>query len=527
MAVAVFNRPSRSLLAHVAVLTILASASASAVTIEGRVVADDSGASLAAADVRVYQGGSHVAVAVLEADREGRFRVSELASGEYRLEVSKPNYMGITARIPATGARMPTLSLRLVRYGVIKGQVVDPQGQPIVGAYVFALPKPRYGGPLRPLASTSVTGQARVDMRGRYRLYNLRPGEYAVAVAFGASTMAVGSTGNAVMVPGVGSGVQFYPNNAQPRFLAISGSEENQSIDFILVPPATTSVSGRVEQASANTAFWLALTPVDQPALAANVTQAAPDGSFYFEGIPSGSYYLFAAGPAAGRGAHGAILGPEPLFGRTLLEVGGQRIDGISLAVEGGRSVGFVLRALRDGQKDTACPQTARVQLTSLEDWGVMFEYRAEVSAKAVRIDHLSPGRYQIDVSNLGDHCYAAAGQVLDLTHEVDSKPVEVLITPAGEIRGQLTGAPQPTLYSVVLLCSEPDQDDAVQIAFPDDEARFAFAGLRPGQYRIGAQPVVQGSARWVPGLARMVQIRVPGGTPTEVVLPVPKADNE
>jgi hypothetical protein len=50
-------------------------------------------------------------------------------------------------------------------------------------------------------------------------------------------------------------------------------------------------------------------------------------------------------------------------------------------------------------------------------------------------------------------------------TRETDSKPVEVSVTPAGEIRGRLTGTAAAVRYAVALLPSEPEPDDALEVA--------------------------------------------------------------
>jgi hypothetical protein len=52
----------------------------------------------------------------------------ELPDGEYSLEFVKPNYVSVVLRLdlPSTN----TL-IRLTRYGVIRGRVLDGHGQPI------------------------------------------------------------------------------------------------------------------------------------------------------------------------------------------------------------------------------------------------------------------------------------------------------------------------------------------------------------------------------------------------------------
>ena len=84
-----------------------------------------------------------------------------------------------------------------------------------------------------------------VDSRGQYRLHGLAPGEYAVAVSYGASTATFGSHGGAVVRPGIGSGVQFYPSNQRPQFFTVSGGEQYRNIDFVVAPAALHSLNGR------------------------------------------------------------------------------------------------------------------------------------------------------------------------------------------------------------------------------------------------------------------------------------------
>jgi protocatechuate 3,4-dioxygenase beta subunit len=61
-------------------------------------------------------------------------------------------------------------------------------------------------------------------------------------------------------------------------------------------------------------------------------------------------------------------------------------------------------------------------------------------------------------------------------------------------------------------------------LAFTDEQGHFEFAGLRPGRYRIAAQPAAgPAKARWVADFAHMMEIDVPGGVPTELELPVSK----
>ena len=154
-------------------LGALMAGSAATETIAGKVVQDDSGAPLASVEVRLSRAGVAGLVADLETDTAGQFRAPDLPLAEYRLEVSKPNYVSTVLSIRESGST--TLLIRLVRYGVISGQVTDAQGQPVRGATIFAMVKAVRANRFGPSRISSL----RVYERGQYRLYNLPPGRYA------------------------------------------------------------------------------------------------------------------------------------------------------------------------------------------------------------------------------------------------------------------------------------------------------------------------------------------------------------
>ncbi len=506
---------------YLAILLLTLAGSAAAETLQGVVVEDHSNRPLASVEVRVSRVGVRQLAADLETDATGHFTAEGLPVGDYRIEASKPNYVTTALRLSGVKAG---LLIRLVRCGVISGQVLDGQGQAVRGAAVYAVVKVADGGALRPFDSLGRGNYTRVDSAGQYRLHDLAPGEYALAVTYGASTSMFGSAGGATVRAGLGSGVQFYPANAHPQFFAVAGGEEYRA-DFAILPNTLYSVRGRVELPNPKTEseYWLALTTGEQPALAAAVTQTDGGDTFEFKGIAPGSYLLTASGPVGGYGGKGILEAP-PFFGRREVTVGGADLDGVRIAVQQGRAASFVLRS--SGQMpEGACPPGAQLTLTSLDDWATKIDRTAEVNfRKEQRVEQLAPARYQMELSGLGESCYQAAAATLDLTGNFDEKPVVVLVAPAGSIHGKLTGTASPADFAVALVAGDAaGGTPQVQVVFPDGDGRFGFAGLRPGVYRIGAQPSGEGSkARWVADRARMIEIRIAAGGPTEMELPAP-----
>ena len=487
-------------------------AGAPAPDFEGRVVEDSSNLPLASAELRVHKSGMRELAADLDTDRDGRFRAPGLPAGEYTIDVSKPNYVTANFRMRTPAA---AVNVRLVRYGVIAGQAVDSQGQPLQGrvlapggrtagsARIAVLVKSPAGAELRQFRETTL------QEGGRFRIYDLPPGEYAIGLWYAGLS--------------AGSGMQLYPDTAHPRFFTIAGGEEYRDVTFSVLGGATYQVAGKVDLPKTGVTFQLALGLPEQPALPIAQTLTEPDGTFRFDKIPSGSYDLFVAGPTRGYGAFDSVLVPEPLFARTRVQVAAQSVEGLSVAMTSGRSLALVLRAPGSAAPVEGCPRNATVTLTPLEPWGSMLVATSPVAfGEEQTLRNLAPGRYDVTAAGLGAACYQVHSLVVDLSGDV-AGPVAVEIAAAGSIRGQLrAGAAHPTDFAVVLLDAAATYGAPVQIAYPDSAGRFTFDGLRPGRYRIGARSAAESShARWVADFAQMTEIDIPGGASTDLELPV------
>ena len=475
--------------------------------VDGRVLEDNSGEPLATAELRFHQAGMRELAADLETESDGRFHAAGLAAGEYTVDVSKPNHVATTlkVRVPATA-----LLVRLVRYAVIAGTVRDTEGRPVPGR--VSSPTGRTLGSARVAVLVKQNGaeelkvvrQQPLEEGGRYRIFDLPPGQYAVGLWWAGLS--------------IGSGAQMYPDAAHPRFFAVEGGEDYRDIDFLVAPGAAFSVSGRIEGSRPNVQYSLALGLPDLPALPIAQMWTESDGSFCLDKIPPGAYDLFAAGPASGYGAFESSLGSDPVYGRTQIQVAAQNLEGIRVPVSAGRPLQVVLRGPPQG-----CPQTASVTLTQLEPWGLLGRASVQASlAGPQTVRDLAPGRYGLSVTGLGAGCYQVSRPVVDLSREV-SGPVAVELGTAGSIRGTLPAGPaNPRDFAVMLLDAEAADGTPAQLAIPDERGHFEYAGLRPGRYRIAAQPAAGAArARWVADLAHMIEFDVPAGTPTDLDLPV------
>ncbi|MGO4883261.1 MAG: collagen binding domain-containing protein [Bryobacteraceae bacterium] len=468
-------------------------------SIDGVVTEDGSGNAMSRAEVRVVAIGVGAVSDSLEADSKGRFHAGTLPTGAYRIEVSQPGHMPAVVQVHIP--RQPTTPLRipLVRLATIAGEVREANGLPISGARVHVLVKIP-GGALRPLSRSVPGAVADSGEQGRYRLYDLPIGEYAIAA----------------IPPGV-----LYPGAGDVP-LTVAGGEEFDNINLSASAGPTYRITGTVELQSPGQRFSLSLTDASQPLLTLSTLFTGRDGGFSIAGVPSGSYDLRAAGPVMGRGPRGAIIAGIPLFGRIRVDVVAQDLAGVKVPLDAARSVAFALDSRTSGGAEPACPHGAKLTLTSLEDWGVPGYRSVQLAPGAPQvIRDLPPGRYYLSAAPGETACYLTIPPVIDLADHSPERPITVLVAEAGAIQGALSGTDRPTDFLVMLAaCDGMDRDEPFHITYPDTNAHFGFDSLRPACYRL-AVVAFSGSVRQ----AAWLQVNASSGRPMLVEIPAPQSE--
>ena len=137
---------------------------------KGRVI-DGAGAPVRGADVRALRGPDDVVeVASAVTTDDGQFVLMGLESRKYTLVASKFGWLPGTARTTGV-AGAPRPAIRLARTGVIKGSVVDGEGDVVAHAVVIALPSGAFGAGASPIIWTT-------DTDGKFAQDRFRPGTY-------------------------------------------------------------------------------------------------------------------------------------------------------------------------------------------------------------------------------------------------------------------------------------------------------------------------------------------------------------
>ena len=240
------------------------------------------------------------------------------------------------------GQWVSDITIPLWRLASLSGRVLDERGEPMVGVAVRVYSRRSIAGSSQLVAGSIAT----TDDRGVYRVVDLEPGAYYVAVLSvqstvlsttpdAAPTWAVGQLatggigggkGQAVSAPTVDVDGRHRlaitnfatpppPSSAQSRAYApafypgvraasdataieVEYGDSRAGVDFQVQPVPTVRVSGRLEGWTEPPTFLLRLLPrgSEQLGFGAEVatTTCEPDGRFTFLNVPDGEYTLIA-----------------------------------------------------------------------------------------------------------------------------------------------------------------------------------------------------------------------------------------
>jgi uncharacterized protein (DUF2141 family) len=327
--------------------------------VSGRVVDAVTGRPVAGAVVTAAGTAAVDATAGILTNAGGHFVVRRLHKGSLALTATKGGYVEGTygQRRPAgsrqliaiaEGDRLIDLEIRVWRHAVITGTVVDEAGEPVIDARVRAFQRTFVAGRRRYAAA----GDAATDDRGVFRIAQLTPGDYIVAVpstqasvptevmdtffsgagndserallsremrAINAAIVPPGSEyamragtiamplppGTATPTSRASGAMMVYPTTfhpaaavaAQAAVVTLRSGDERGSIDIQLQPARTARISGTLLAPDGMASHvGLRLLPSGGDALVEEIETATAmsdaTGGFTFLGVPPGQYVL-------------------------------------------------------------------------------------------------------------------------------------------------------------------------------------------------------------------------------------------
>ena len=488
--------------------------------ITGKVV-NESGQPLANAIVRVYVAGANGTEQGAATDREGMFRVNDLEPDlSYHVNASMPAYTtprsdsGVTA--PRTYRVGDSVTLTLVKGGVITGRVTNATGDPVVGIRVRAemVMRARNG---RRLAN-GWAGEKVTDDRGVYRIYGLPSGQYVV-LAGGAANSYTSSN----VDPFDTDVPTFAPSSTRDTASEISvrSGEEISGVDISYRGEQGHLISGTVTGASQG--FNVTLTVVGDGIVPWSGT-SYPEWNgrtFSFVGIADGDYDLYARSYGQNQSGISEVK---------RLRVRGADITGIELTTRPFASVAG--RVVLEETYPPECTEKSRplFEEMTVGAWHNDTEAAKEVPESAwargvpVKPDaqgnflvrNLAPGEYHFIARLAAKNWYVRSIQFAPAATSGAKKPVDAtrvwtnlkfgdqlsglaitLVPGGGSLRGQLVlgeGEKAGRTY-VYLAPVERERAENTLSYFgtpvPSD-GKIAINNIPPGRYWILAQTVAE-----------------------------------
>jgi hypothetical protein len=296
------------------------------------------------------------------ADAQGRFVIRNVPPGSYALVLQAPGYVisayghqrpgGLTRELVLEADQHVTdVVIKAWKNGVITGTVLDEAGEPAVDVSVRALRQSFSGGHRVFEAGFATT---RTDDRGEYRLTDLQPGDYIVAVpstsitvptstldayreamssgnnsatssmnrdasglgaalsnpgllTTGGYTLLAGTRARGLALPAAAAGASiyqtmFYPaatHAADASVVAVRSGEERSGVNLQLKPAHAFRVSGTLTSPEGDVSgVQVVLIPSASAMLAdatgyeTATTISSEDGRFLFLGVPEGQYVI-------------------------------------------------------------------------------------------------------------------------------------------------------------------------------------------------------------------------------------------
>ncbi|MBN2090091.1 carboxypeptidase regulatory-like domain-containing protein, partial [candidate division KSB1 bacterium] len=271
-------------------------------SISGVVVNEKDDAPIADAYISVFSTDNYRDYGWATSDKEGRYQVPSLKSGNYVVQVRTEGYLhefydNVQTVEEATLVEVvepnetANINFKLNAGGVIEGNVTNSNGQPLAGVYLQAMifrPDSMIIDPDKPIPIELIgVSKGVTDENGNYAILGLPDGKYFVLAEFWSEWF---------------SEMKFYDNVIDPKDatpVAVKIGETVKGINFQLdIKIADGIIAGRVvdlnEKPIANAYIQVQSVPVspDDRSTVWTSTVTDFDGNYRIERLPAGNYWV-------------------------------------------------------------------------------------------------------------------------------------------------------------------------------------------------------------------------------------------
>ena len=428
-------------------------------------------------------------------NEDGAFRVVNLKAGAYRLRASLPGFVTATEGLRNVFSG-ESVTLSLVKGGVITGKVTDANGEPIPGMLVKLIGT----------QTTQSSVSKRTDDRGIYRIFGIPAGNYVVladGIAFGWSWMNADYEEN---IP------TYYPSSTRDTALPvkIDHGEELTGIDIRYRSERGYRVSGKLTGAvtSQNNKHVSVIYPASGNVVATTYLYGDKQGQpFELRGVPNGEYDLIAESKLGSDA--GAASTPRRVM------VAGADVTGLELKLMPLSSLAG--KVVLEELKPTERPSTCEIKRNAVIEETVITARFDENTPRTqpqttipsaqgeFSLSNLDPGRYRLGFELPSEDWYVramtlpadaatkkpidAARNGMALKSGENSKLLTVIIAKgAASLAGKLTTAMPARVHLIPV--EKEAADDVLryaEVAAASDGA-FTMRHLAPGKYWVLAR---------------------------------------
>lgn len=416
-------------------------------------------------------------------DARGTWELTTPVEGAFRVGVLAPSFLPQTVRHPAGEAaarQAPTVALEAA--AAAHGRVADPEGNPLAGVSLMAVPDPA-ARPPRFSTGDPAAGRAASDAEGRFTLGGLDPGTAYELTAAHPGFAAAKMQFTAAYATAPGAGVQIVLRPARAGAGRVVDGEDRPLPG---VEVTVTAEGGSRRTVSGETGRF------EVPELPGTRVDLSASKRGFFPITVRGVEIEPGEAPAD---LGTLVLGPgAAVFGR-VTSGAGEGLAGVEVRVveDDGRPLPVVAGELR-GEKPRAVTGTAgRFRIEDLKPGRrvhLFFEREGYRPARLAAVEVPPPGPLTV-------HLETAAGSLAGRVTSEDGEPVT-------GARLRLSRAlPPPGTVGVA-----PLPEEAPRSTSSDARGRFRFTGLAPGEVEIEVE--AEGFQRTEP---RRLTIKEQGAT--------------
>jgi Carboxypeptidase regulatory-like domain len=431
-------------------------------------------------------------IAEISTDEHGLFSFDEAKSG-YRVTAKKNGYVhafppeNLPKTVNASDFEESGVTLTLTPACAISGRVLDSSGEPARGAKVMAMA--RRAGPGGVRFSTE-GASAEVDDRGIYRIFNLPPGRYSIAVAPDSDS------GSAASAPSYFPGVI---DPARAEFLSLRAGETRSNTNLTLTAVQSYAVKGTVAGIPGN---WPHRRVAVSMIPAAGISTEAPivdtdlEGHFTFSNVASGSYQIVASGPGPTvvMGNEAPVPDVKPRQGSVRVDIAGADLTDVTVSLKDVVTVDGRFVADRETGVTPACYSAAKLTLRPADAMPVSRQFNATLtSAGSFTLRDIAAGRYRVELKGLEGACFLKEVQVDGKKQPEGAFPVDgnvslalVVSAGSGKVTGTVTAPDEPNpTPGLVILAPVDDETREVRTTPFDAKGQFNLDQIPPGRYRL------------------------------------------